>query len=203
MIELRCRPIDRWDGERTPWRDVRAASFRYKPETQVRDLTRELEHLDAHDVTIGIAALPHQIRVDGWPKRGTAIPPEVVLTFESRVGPLRYQCDRWDSWEDNLRAICLTLTRLRLVEEAGVAGSGEQYRGWQALPSGEPIVLSAAPMERSMALRVLRDASGFDDVSTGDQLRAAYRAAAKEHHPDVGGDPIRWQLIDAAWRAVS
>jgi DnaJ-class molecular chaperone len=29
-----------------------------------------------------------------------------------------------------------------------------------------------------------------------------YRAAAKRHHPDRGGDRARWDEIDEAWRVI-
>ncbi len=34
------------------------------------------------------------------------------------------------------------------------------------------------------------------------QVRAAYRAAARDHHPDAGGDPDRMRALNAAWRVL-
>ena len=33
-------------------------------------------------------------------------------------------------------------------------------------------------------------------------LRSAYRRLALEHHPDKGGDPVRFQLIVTAYEAL-
>jgi curved DNA-binding protein CbpA len=36
-----------------------------------------------------------------------------------------------------------------------------------------------------------------------DVIRAAYRALARKHHPDFGGDSARMVLINDAWRVLS
>ena len=35
-----------------------------------------------------------------------------------------------------------------------------------------------------------------------DQIKAAWRRLAVEHHPDKGGDPVRFQLIVTAYEAL-
>lgn len=201
MTELRCAPIDHWDG---PYSTARRADPFNAPNTRIlSDLRRELEHLDARDAVIGVDLLPSQIRIDGWPKANAAAPAPVVLTFTSdRVGkPLRFQCDRFDTWLGNLRAIGLTLWRLRLVDESGVATSGEQYTGWAALGTGDPTPLGTGTMSIGEAARLLADHS----LETIDHLLAApeivgraYRYASKTNHPDAGGDPELFRRLTDA-----
>lgn len=43
---------------------------------------------------------------------------------------------------------------------------------------------------------------GVARSASPDEVRAAYRAAARDHHPDAGGDPHRMQAVNAAWRVL-
>jgi curved DNA-binding protein CbpA len=43
---------------------------------------------------------------------------------------------------------------------------------------------------------------GVARSATTDQVRAAYRAAARDHHPDAGGDADRMRAVNAAWRVL-
>jgi curved DNA-binding protein CbpA len=43
---------------------------------------------------------------------------------------------------------------------------------------------------------------GVARSATADQVRAAYRAAARDNHPDAGGDADRMQAVNAAWRVL-
>lgn len=144
MIDLRCRPIDEWIGPRTWGPNMKKAPFGTIWERTRKDLIHELEILDARDVLIGLDVRADQIRQDGWPKANVSAPPAVSLTFTSTHGPLRYQCDRWDRWHSNLRAIGLVLQRQRLVNEAGVGASDQVYRGFSALPPGGAIAVPGA-----------------------------------------------------------
>jgi hypothetical protein len=200
-VNVRCVPLDEWVGPRTAER--RANPFDARWETVLGDFDRELWYLGAGNVRIGLEALPYQIRMDGWPKAGSAIPPPVVVTFDSLQGPLRFACDRYKDWKANLRAIGLTLHRLRLVEEAGVAQSGEQYRGFAALPPA-----GRADMTVHNAARVLAswsdpghpDAAGLRlAILTSQAARdIAYRKALKIVHPDHGGRREDFDKVQAA-----
>jgi hypothetical protein len=62
------------------------------------------------------------------------------VSFEKPQGKewvsLRYAMDAYETYDENLRAIALTLQALRAVERYGVAKGGEQYTGWLKLESG-------------------------------------------------------------------
>jgi hypothetical protein len=46
------------------------------------------------------------------------------------------------------------------------------------------------------------DVLGVARSATAAQVRAAYRAAARDHHPDAGGDVDRMRAVNAAWRVL-
>lgn len=140
----------------------------------------ELRKLGAEEVVIEIAMEDKDIRLDGWPRgRATARHPGVIVSFESKHGPLRYGTDAFPSWEENIRAIALGLESLRRVDRYGIGSRGEQYRGWKALPSGNGESL----LERG---RKLIEAHGG--------VRAAQRAT----HPDTGGNADDFAAVQAA-----
>jgi curved DNA-binding protein CbpA len=61
---------------------------------------------------------------------------------------------------------------------------------WQS--SANP---ARAILERQQALAVL----GLPPNATSQQIKRRYRALAKRHHPDRGGDPRQMQRIIAAY----
>lgn len=202
MPWVRCVPLDAWAGPATVHR--RRAPFAAGWARIFDDLERELDLLGATDARIGIDLLPSQIRLDGWPKAGASAPPPVVLTFESQHGPLRFQCDRYDDWRANLRAIGLTLQRLRLVDEGGVTRGGEQYRGFAALPPGQGIndVADAARFILELA-GVSVDVPNLTAMVEGGSFRTtAHRLAAKKAHPDQGGSAERFAQLQGAMKIL-
>src|SRR5215831_4271915 len=80
---------------------------------------------------------PRDIRNDGWPK-SSARPtqPGVILSFTTKQGRIVMPCDSFKDWEANLRAIALSLERLRAADRYGVTTEEkEQYIGWLRLPA--------------------------------------------------------------------
>jgi DnaJ domain len=43
---------------------------------------------------------------------------------------------------------------------------------------------------------------GVEITATDAEVRAAYRRAARDHHPDAGGDDRRMQDLNAAWQTL-
>lgn len=184
-------------GNRTLVEDRRESRFKASWAATLELLERELRHLEAEDpVVIEAGYQPHEIRLDGLPRRGARpSDPAVILSFNSRVGPLRYGCDTYWDHEANLRAVALSLEALRAVDRYGVTKRGEQYRGFEALPpSGE------GEMSRSEAEAFIRHHAGDADEP---DLEAAYRTAAKKLHPDVkGGSHADFARLERARQAV-
>jgi hypothetical protein len=185
-LTLTYRPLPPiWpSGERTPDYQRRSANFKASWTRTMNLLDREVAQLGARSIVLEAGFRESDIRNDGLP-RASARPndPAVIVDFESRYGPLRYGCDRFTTYEANLRAIALALEALRLVDRYGVTKRGEQYKGW--------IALEAHTVSQEEAEQFLR-AYGPGD------LRTQYRAAAMVLHPDKGGAPEQWAKLQNA-----
>ncbi|HSC21004.1 MAG TPA: hypothetical protein VLC07_04685, partial [Solirubrobacterales bacterium] len=146
-------------------------------------LESELDKLGARDVVIEVALTESEIRLDGWPRAGARPShPGVVVSFNSRHGPLRYGTDAFPHWQANVRAIALGLEALRKVERYGIGRRGEQYAGWRQLSAGDS-----------------------DLVRRGNELIAEHAgatAALKATHPDHGGDADDFRAVQAAREAA-
>lgn len=136
------RPIENWPGQMTsPLRRGRSR-FRASAADTQKLLKRELEFINAHKVVIQIDIDERDLKLDGE-LRANARPksPAVIVAFQMRHKSewvsLRYAMDAYETYDENLRAIALTLQALRAVERYGVAKGGEQYTGWKKLESGE------------------------------------------------------------------
>lgn len=189
-MEFTYRPLTAWPGALTAKRQ--RAKFRAGYKDTLALLDRELRHLGARQVVLQVALTEDQIRLDGRPRAGASPShPGIVLSFESKHGPLSYPCDRFTEWEDNLRAVALSLEALRAVDRYGVTRRAEQYRGWQALPPP-----AGRRLDVQSAVRLLARLSGLE--VRADNLAEAYRAAALKAHPDRGGDAETFALLQEA-----
>jgi hypothetical protein len=130
-----------------------------------------------------------QIRRDGGVYvNATPRSPAVRVAFESRHGPLIYGTDAFWKWQANVRAIALSLEALRKVNRYGVAGAGEQYRGWVAI-SNRPAVMTREQAAEFIAYQAGAEhgeARAWADkiMAGGDELTRAFRLAARNAHPD-------------------
>jgi len=215
MIEVRFRPFTTWPQVET--RDRKRALFHASWSSTLAGLNAELRALDAKDVVIETAHTQRDIRNDGWPRSDARVPPMpgVILSFGSKHGPLRYLTDAFSQggyqrgsggiggswmpgWQANLRAIALGLEALRAVDRYGVSRRGEQYRGWNELPSG---IEMGPAMTIEEAATILE---GYWGVMvplpdwTPEHVEDLYRRAAKETHPDTGGDPDEFRRVATA-----
>lgn len=216
-LDWRVVPIEKWPGEQTQERQQhRFSTERTRTGTfgsyshRAREvnwsgtmdlLARELGELGAHDILLQMAVEDKDIRQDGW-IRANARPkhPGVILTFESKHGPLSYPCDNFTDWQANVRAIALALEALRKVDRYGVTRRGEQYSGWKKLP---PPGGSTSTMTAEVAAQVIADAAGWNSapptmLTKADVFRVAYRDAAKRTHPDAGGSVRDFQILQEA-----
>lgn len=138
-------------------------------------LWSELHALGAKTPIMELDYRDRDLRQDGMPRSDARMQsPVVVLTFvavKAKLGQLRYATGEFNDWQDNVRAIALSLQALRAVDRYGVSKRGEQYRGWKALPPSSDPADNIATAEQ--AQRFLDDYGGsFED-------------AAKRLHPDL------------------
>lgn len=172
-------------------------------------LQREVAHLGGRDLVIEIDVPEHGIKNDGM-LRSNARPtdPAVVVAFESKHGPLLYRSDQfsqlaWGShathpWQDNVRAVALTLEALRAVDRYGATETGQQYAGFKALPAGRAMPPSHMTTEQAydVLCEVLGPKAVVDDDVSDEQLVRRAKAAA---HPDRnGGDRTFWDQVEQA-----
>lgn len=149
----------------------------------VKLLDRELRMLDATRIVLELDLRDRDIRVDGLPRSNAApTSPCVVLSFESKFGPLRYATCEYRHWDDNLRAIALAMEALRAVDRYGVSKRGEQYLGWRAIP------MSTDPAD---SLTTREQAREYIDEQYGGDIRTALF----ESHPDRGGNPGEFRRV--------
>ena len=96
------------------------------------------------------------------------------------------ECSRFDSPEQNLRAIVQAVRSARLMDQRGL--------GDLLAETVRPLALN--PADGSWAVLGLRPDAEFS------ANHRAYRQLLKTHHPDAGGDPERFQEIRKAGEAL-
>lgn len=204
-MNVTYRPLSDWPGQRTAERDRRRSPFSAKWSTTIDELDREVHHLGARDVVIEIGLDERHIRNDGLPRANAPQPvdPGVIVSLPRTAhGPLRYSCDAFTRWQDNLRAIVLGLESLRRVERYGIAKRGEQYAGWKQLAEAT----LSRDQARERLMRVLAEhhspLTAVVGLVEADYDRACAKRALHLAHPDRGGDPdvFRNEILPAYQR---
>jgi hypothetical protein len=193
---MKTDPIREWPGAMTRTR-IRAP-FSANLASTMEILNRETRALQGKNVRIQIAVPASKFRLDGMPYADAkAEHPGLILTLDSKHGPLSYPCDTFLTWQDNLRAIALALEALRKVDRYRVTKNGEQYRGFLAIEGATamPAGFTSATEARDFVFRLIQDA-GWTTIR-GDiamQLRQAKRLT----HPDTGGTTELFQRVTLA-----
>lgn len=192
MIDLRFRPL-----EAPKPKARKRAPFKAGYKRTLDDLERELKHLQARNIVIEAGFDLNSIRNDGWPY-SNAKPnhPAVAVSATTKHGPVRWPCDTYDDWQDNLRAISLALEALRAVDRYGVTQGGEQYRGWAALPA------PGQSESGQIAARVLashqREFTAAQILASSEAYQAALKIAYRATHPDTGAPREAWDRVQEA-----
>lgn len=204
-LQYRCAPLPaEWPGVPTPQR--KPSPFKANWGSTIALLAAELRHLGARDVVLRLAVRDDQIRGDGGVFAKARIQNAAVI-LECKVGPdrLSFPCDRFNWWEDNVRAIALALEALRKVDRYGVR-AGKQYEGFKALPSGDWGSVELQPLTPARAAaRMLTLAECDEDdqeelveIIVRDSLEARFwlRCAQVKVHPDhQGGSTVLFQEL--------
>ncbi len=195
-MEMQFRPLTQWPGQPTAKR--KPSLFRARYADTLRLLDTELRHLQASQVVIQAACGEEDIRLDGQLRASAKLAsPAIILSFNSKHGPLSYPCDRYTAWQDNLRAIALALQALRAVDRYGVTRRAEQYRGWQALPEAPQPQTGSVVWARQVIQQIVGGVTWRDPYQ-----RNAIREAQMATHPDRGGNAEDFKRVMEAVRIL-
>lgn len=171
-------PITTWPGQMTPTHRRRPAAFRASVAQTDQLLRSELLHIAATDAILEHAIPDVEWRLDGRPRaHARRDHPGVVLRANAPFGNLVLATDRFTRWQDNLRAIALSLHDLRRLDRYGTAPRGQQYSGFTQLPAPDPSVVRGRDLIRR---------------------HGGPKPALMATHPDHGGDRAEFEDIQAA-----
>jgi hypothetical protein len=181
--------MQRWPKEPTKFRT--SSSFRSTYSQTLDLLAYELQRLDAKEIVIEAWFAPSDIRNDGCPRSDRRpTQPGVILKFTGTPGAVSMPCDTFTRWEDNLRAIALSLQALRAVDRYGCAGQGQQYTGWKQIGAGTRMPTfssldSAAEFITKLSGDEGRERSLLKPVTGEVIFKELYRRAVTKCHPDT------------------
>jgi hypothetical protein len=155
--------------------------------SSVNALHAEVRRMGGRDV---IVSTNLRVRADGLPYSNQRQPedPGVAVYFIWKQKPIVFACDRWKTVEENLWAIVKHIESLRGQERWGVGSLDQAFAGYAALPA-------AGQTSGESWWTVL----GVPVNATVDVAQEAFRALAKQHHPDRGGEPAQFLRITKAW----
>lgn len=203
-MDYTFRPVHEWPGTFTKAAHRKHGQFRASYQQTLDLLEKELSFLNARNVAIQVALGPEDIRLDGRPRSNAKRPahPGVIVSCDTKQGPLMFPCDTYWEWKDNLRAVALSLEALRAVDRYGVTKRGEQYKGWAQLPPATPKAGTreeAASYLMGVARKAGVCASSLDAIlSSGEVRDQVIRASRLASHPDSGGDTETFLKVQEA-----
>lgn len=174
---------------RTPASRRSDATFKVSQEQAQRELRREVELLGGRNLVVS-TNIP--IRRDGMPYadagRRSIGDTGVAVYFNLKDEQKCFACDRWWTIKDNLRAISKTIEALRGIERWGSGAMVDQaFRGFSALPPPGGHVK-----------RPWHQVLDVPTVASLEACEAAFRAKARQAHPDFGGSDQAMAELNAA-----
>lgn len=199
-IAWHYEPLEKRPAFRTRSRSLFKASF----SATMALLERELAHLQVRAAVLQLDVDREDFRLDGSLRaHAKHHSPAVALAFSHRKhGELVYPCDTYATWQENMRAIALSLAALRTVDRYGVTSRGEQYTGWARLPA--PAAQQGEFRSHQEAFDFLRGVGvAVPNPITPAEVEPVLRAAEFKTHPDKGGDPDVFKRVQAARRILT
>jgi hypothetical protein len=173
---------------RTPWNRRDKPRFVARSIFSVRKtLENELRLLGASKVILSTNV---ELRQDGEPYSNRRAPddPGVAVYFVRKGRELAIACDRWNTVEENIRAISDAVNAIRLIERRGTGEMVDAaFQGFAQLPAA------------MTTYRHWTKVFGLSPETDTDFVRDTYRDLARDNHPDRGGDTNKAAEINAAW----
>ncbi|MBF0239890.1 MAG: DnaJ domain-containing protein [SAR324 cluster bacterium] len=174
---------------RTPLRNIQHSRYHDRSIASARDaVTEEVRLLGGNELIISSNL---ELRQDGLPRSRQRQPEDkgVAIYFHYRGKPMSFACDQWNSVEDNLWAINLTIEAIRMIERAGASDMMERaFRGFEALP--------APPGSNWWEIL------GVAQSCTLEEVQSSYRSLVRKHHPDMGGSIEFFHKIQEAYKSA-
>ena len=175
-------------AQRVPSRFSTKRQGEYKRELSLTDaierLELQLDRLASKSVTLSTSV---SLTLRGMP-RSDERPndPGAAVYFSFRGKATVIACDKYTSVAGNIGAMAAHLEAIRAIERYGVGTIEQALAGYKALPAD-----TAANW---------RAVFGFaaESTPTIEQVDSAYKATAKNHHPDLGGTDIDMAHINRA-----
>ncbi len=227
--DFQFEALERWPYGKP---GLRRATFKSNYSKTLAQLRAEISRASARNVVIQSGHRGEDIRFDGLPKVNGRVPrfPGVCLIFEkwkpigrkNEAGEplgvyetLEFPCTTFDHWEDNLRAIVLTLEALRAVARYGVSGTGseeagkteeaKQYSGFARRKIAEESARHNGRQEMTpeaaAAILVACAEGGWtvpSVLSGRAEMESCFKEAAKKSHPDAGGTQNSFVAVSQA-----
>lgn len=193
-MEYTFRPIQQWPGQKT--RRPKRSRFDSSWKQTLDLLASELAHLGARSVVIQADCPESEIRLDGMLRANARLNGQgVILSFQARKGGLSFPCDSFDQWQDNVRAIALTLEALRKIDRYGVTQNNQQYTGWRKLES-EAIGTTGSVDEAMTIISEYACMMRGGIMADQEMYRRAVKKAKNATHPDRhGGDETDFRRL--------
>lgn len=154
----------------------------YRWDRVYQGLIREVAKIGGTNIVV---SSNQPVRADGLPYAQTRnIPDTGVAVYFVRAGKqMAMAQDRFWSVIGNMRSLTMAIEGLRQMERHGGAIMMERaFEGFAALP----------------APKRWWDVLGVPPLASAEEIESAFRALAKKHHPDNGGDPAQFAEITAA-----
>ncbi len=150
-----------------------------------RELADELQRLGAQNPILSTNV---KLRIDGLPFSNQTQPEDrgAAVYFTLKGRPVSLACDRWNRVEDNIWAITKKIYNIREDERNGVGNVEQAFRGYMAIAEKT----GGASWWTTLGVPV---------NATAEQVKDAYRALAKKHHPDAGGDAEEFLRLQTAF----
>lgn len=132
----------------------------------------------------------YELNSSGLPRGDRRIPSDrgVAVYFELDQKPMVMACDMHIRAEENMRSLALSIEALRALDRHGGGIMREKaFTGFAALPPPG----GAQSAQWWVVLGVSRDAGA-------EAINAAYKARARERHPDAGGSDAAMSELNGA-----
>jgi hypothetical protein len=178
------------DQLRTPTVQRERGQFKTEFGRARDELLRELGRMGAKEIIIS-SNVP--LRRDGLPFADAREPqdPGVAVYFTHGKRQLVIACDSYRYVKANLRAVGATVEALRTIQRHGATSLLERaFTGFTALPP------------KGMTERPWYEVLGVAEVAPFEDVKAAYRRLAAQHHPDRGGDADKMAQVNRAYEAA-